>query len=489
MLDSSDHQARASTSGGDPQGSDDGARRLAADAVSVLASARAALHPRRLLIALLLLLLLGQLGRTIDSMSAPRFGPQGVLAVDPAADLAAALSRLETLLGGATPAADAAEESAAAITTPRAARRAVTVAIDTRVLAWRASQTPEQRQELLAGLVEIEGLRPRGTYESIEAVATQRIGDLCRAALTLQASAAAAALGDLAALPIALWRHDRGFLLWFGVPAVLLVATFGGMLARIAAVRFARGQWISASESADFAAASIARLVGVALLPPLVALLPLALAGVWALAMGVAPLAVPLGVAFGGSLLLTLLAALLLLGAVAGLPLLLPAVACEEVDAADCLQRAYAYAVHRAARYLLLLVVAAAGALVGTAVVDGIAVATLALAAAVAATAGPEWLGLAVGAPRWLVFGEPVASAAAWLEVPWSANAVAVWATLLRMFVGAFLVAWWFDAGVRIYLLLRRVCDGQQPDEIADSPGRPPRVERIREAIAAASRR
>lgn len=457
------------------------AGRLLPECGLVLAAARSSLHPRRWIVALLLLLLLGELGRLHDLASEPRFGPAGLLAADPAADLSEAMARAGKLL--------ATEGEARVDASPAETRRRLDEAVRERATAWRSAEPGSpQREAILAEIRELEAVRPLGTAEAAASELKRSLSGMCEAVVAFEPAAAARALRSvLFAVPAGVWRSDRPFLLWWGVPAAVLCCFFGGIIARIAACSLARRQWLSISDSTDFAVASAGRLSLMALIPILAALVLLLLATLWSLAMRVPWLDLPLAAAFGVPLGLTLLAAMVLLGGAAASPLLVPAVVCEDADAGDCLQRAFAFAIHRPARYLALLAAALVGGVGGVLLVDGVAVGTLQLAAA-AEGAAPTWWSAALGDPGWLDFGRERTLDGAWLAAPWAAEAVAVWATLLRMVVGAYAVAVFFDAGVRVYLLQRFACDGRRPEEIADSPGRPPRADRVREAIAAASR-
>jgi hypothetical protein len=466
------------------------AGRLFAECGVVMAAARSSLHPRRWLVALLLLLLLGELGRVHDRASEPRVGPSGLLAVDPAADLAAAMELAGKLLrtgGGGTmePMAAGGEDAS-----PRELRRRLEEAVSGRIEAWRGETSEAGREAILLEIRQLEAVMPQGTAAAAGKAIQQAVSGICSAVVSLDPRGLAAGLhAALFAVPEAVWRVDRPFLLWWGVPAAVLVSFFGVVIARIAACGFARRQWLSISDSTDFAVASAGRAGLMPLIPILAALVLLLVSSLWSLGMRVPVLDLLAGIAFGVVIGLALLAAIVLIVSAAASPMLVASVACEDTDAGDCLQRAIAFAAHRPARYLALLAAALAGGVAGVVFVDGVVVAALRLASAAAESAGPAWSVAAIGSPVWLAFGEGRAVEAAWLDAPFAADAVATWAALLRMAVGAYAFAVFFDAGVRIYLLQRFACDGRRPEEIAESPGRVPRADRVREAIAAASRR
>ncbi len=460
--------------------------RLLRQAIATARAAAACLHPRRLILGLFLLLVLMQLGWLYDRSTEPRFGPSGLFAADPSEDRDAAVAEAWALIEASS---HAGEPNANASTDPRAWRALVTKTAEDIVQASREAGVPPEYVSASTGwLATLERGMPRGTFAVVVEALALEFGAFCRSAISLRWGEAASSLGRMThELPMAIWRHDRMFFLGFGLPAVVLASFFGGMLARLAACRFGRREWITIPESADFAASSTVRLVSAPLLPIVVALLPLGLIALLGFLMRVPVLDAVGGAIFGVPLAMSLLASLLLLGLLVSWPLVVPAVACEDADAADCVQRAYAAVVHRPGRFVVLVAAALAGLVAGVAVLDAVLVATLALAAGSLSQSAPESFVAAIGNRPWLEFGAPAPSATL-LEVSWSGYAVAVWSTTVRWLVGGFVLAWLFDAGTRIYLLLREQVDGSRPEAIADLPSAETRAERMREAIDAARR-
>lgn len=466
----------------------DGFAGLLAECVIVARAAAASLHPRRLLIGLLAVLVLGQIGGIHDRLAGPRFGPSGLFAEDPADDLEASIERWRGRLGAESGSGVPAGEPAFDPTVATAWE----LLAEARMRLQRARREAVD-QAVVPGAVEADvgsvllEDRPRGTYDAVSSEVSGAFGRFCRAVIAFEPRIAAEAMGTLVfAVPSAVWRHDRLFIISFGLPAVLVCTLLGGMVARMAATRVARGQWLTLGESADFAAASWRRLISAPLLPLAASLVPLGAVALLGFLLSVPFLDVAAGVFFGVSLALGLLAGVLLVGLAVGWPLIVPAIACEDADAADCLQRAYAYPLNRFGRYVALAVAALLGLAIAVAVLDGVLLATLwAVRLAVAETA-PEWVGELLAGRSWLEFGG--IPAAVLLVEGWATEAVATWITLARTLIGALAFAWFFDAGVRIHLFLRRSVDRVRPEEIAPAAGRRPRAERVREAIEAARR-
>ena len=460
--------------------------RLLRQAIETARGAAACLHPRRLILGLFLVLVLVQVGWLYDRSTEPRFGPEGLFADDPQGDRELAIAEAWALITAASHEVDA---NASPPTDPIAWRERVTETAREIVSAARQTDvSAEYANSAVGWLATLDRGLPRGTFAAASDAWAVEFGLFCRSAVALRWGEAATSLGRITVgIPAAIWRHDRMFFLGFLLPAVILASFFGGMLSRLAACRFGRREWITIPESADFAAGSVTRLVSAPLLPIVVALLPLGVIALLGYLLRGPVLDAIGGSLFGVPLALSLLAALLLLGLMVSWPLVVPAVACEDSDAADCVQRAYAAVMHRPGRFVVLGIAAIVGLVVGVAVLDAVIVATLSLTAGSLSLTAPEFVRAAIGERPWLGFGEASPNAAL-LDMPWSGRAIAVWATTIRWLVGGFVLAWLFDAGTRIYLLLREQVDGSRPEAIANLPTAETRSERIREAIEAARR-
>ena len=460
--------------------------RLLRQAIETARGAAACLHPRRLILGLFLLLVLVQVGWLYDRSTEARFGPEGLFADDPQQDRETAIAEAWAVIVAGSHELD---PNAAPPSEPVAWQDLVAETASSVVAATREEGVPPEYVANAEGwLITLGRGVPRGTFAAASGALTNEFGVFCRSAVALRWSEAATSLGRITVgIPAAIWRHDRMFFLGFLLPAVILASFFGGMLSRLAACRFGRREWITIPESADFAAGSVARLISAPLLPIVVALLPLGVIALLGYLLRVPVLDAIGGSLFGVPLALSLLAALLLLGLIVSWPLIVPAVACEDADAADCVQRAYAAVVHRPGRFVVLGLAAIIGMVVGVAVLDAVIVATLALAAGALSMTSPEFVLAAIGDRPWLGFGEATPTAAL-LDMPWSGRAIAVWSTTGRWLVGGFVLAWLFDAGTRVYLFLREQVDGSRPEAIANLPTAETRAERIREAIDAARR-
>jgi hypothetical protein len=331
----------------------------------------------------------------------------------------------------------------------------------------------------------------------------------------------ASAVSGLIQAPVAIWLYltrpfielfdgdltPMGFffLLLCGVWELLVWGLVGGAITRIAALKFTRDE----APGMFGAVKQAARKLPSYSLPPLVAM---AGAAVFAIQLAVVGLAMRLdflalvaGVFWPLVLLLGLMMAILLIGALVGWPLMWATVSVEGTDAFDALSRSYAYTYHRPLRLLWYVVFAAVLAIVSMFVVKLFAASAIALA-----DWSVDW-GLDEATMQQVV--TPEAPAAEALEMPPPAatpaiteegpelapadeiatpdeprrpssmlrgarRAVYFWKSMVAALAAGYQAGFLWVAAVGIYLLLRRDIDGVQLNEVyvdpADEYGIPP---------------
>jgi len=244
------------------------------------------------------------------------------------------------------------------------------------------------------------------------------------------------------------------------VSAVLLLGVlpvFGGAISRACAVEFSRGQLRPWVESMAFALASARALVmaPVGLLLTILAIgLGLA-AGSWAL-LSLPVLNIVGAVLFGLALLVGVVLVLMLLGLGLGHPLMPAAVACDEADAIDSVQRSLAYCLGRPLRAVLYWLIL----LVQAAVVLALAYAAVAATLAVTGLAAGYFGGAGL---KQIIAGEGAGlgwsdRTAAWIVGAWESLVVLLW--------GGLAVSLHYCGATVLYLLLRRLVDSQAVTDI-----------------------
>lgn len=254
------------------------------------------------------------------------------------------------------------------------------------------------------------------------------------------------------------------------VPLLFLWGTFGGAIARLAAEEHALGLRRAWTAGLGFALSRWFSL-GMCTLGPVLAVLAgcAVLAGAGWLMLGFPYVNVAGGVLFVLALLagagITVLGGALLVGS----PMLVPGVACEGTDAIDAVQRVLAYMLARPGRiagYIIILILQLVIALWAMSVlVRGVELLTT---SSVTAFMPKEQAAVITEA---LAGEAPDADAPGYVRL--GAKALAFWGDVPALFIGAFAVSFWFCGGTVLYLAVRRVCDGQDVEELW-TPGATP---------------
>lgn len=240
-----------------------------------------------------------------------------------------------------------------------------------------------------------------------------------------------------------------------GIPMLLVLAVGVGAVSRSAAREFALAERDAWPASLGFASGRALGFFFTLALPILFVLaiyLIIAVAGFLLLTLpGVSIVGAAL---FGLALVLGILAALVIVAGLIALPILLAAMACEGTDAIDAVQRAYAYAIARPIRLIVYIAIAELLGLVFIGVVSLIT----GLGASFALDAASAFGGRPLPDPG---DGSLWSAAGAIVEF---------WINLAGLVVGAIALSYLASAGVIVYLLIRRVVDGQHHQDLWSPP-------------------
>jgi len=288
------------------------------------------------------------------------------------------------------------------------------------------------------------------------------------------------AVRDLFVLPGWMWQTHRVFFLISAIITLLLWAVFGGTISRMAALESARDHPISTIESVRFA---VGRFVWFAL-TPVVPLLVVAGVAV-ALALGglvffnLPGLDIVGGLLFILALVGGLVIALILIGLALAIHLIYPAIAVEGTDGFDALARSYNYVVGRLWRTLLYQAVALVYGAITYLFVGAVIFATLVathrfVGWGVMATTGDDGQTNRFDA----IMPAPGVGNLAYMPdfaaLDFSGKAAAVlvmvWSYLLIALVAAYAISFYFSVSTHIYLLLRRAADGTEFDDVYIDP-------------------
>lgn len=270
---------------------------------------------------------------------------------------------------------------------------------------------------------------------------------------------AVAALGVLFyEIPALLWTTAPVTAIAFALLLIVVCGFFGGAIARTATCEQAGHERVSARAAIGFTLGLWRRCLSVLLIGPAILAGLALIAWLCGLLLSVPWLNIIGGALYGIVLVIGLLAAIATLGTTIGWPLLLPAVATENCDALDAIQRATAYVIGRPLRYAGSVLVGVVGLTVGYLGAATIALITLALTAA---AAGPP--------EAFAIFDlDPMTTAAAERSADESimTGLVQFWRGLVACLVAAWAISYLFSASTALYLGMRQACDGQHPDEV-----------------------
>jgi hypothetical protein len=445
----------------------------------ILRAVTAAFQLPRLVIGLFLIVALVVGGRVWDSVfDEASVSPDGLMAQRWTDDDAAAsqqVLRAELARYGVT-----IEEPADGVLHARDVLKQIQLAYPDRLDSLIAEAVEKDGEEAAASVeaaavdefrqtyVRLDGVRPRGTFEATANHVTKGFNRLTTGLVYINLEDFFGGLGDLLVwTPVGAWQNDRLFVALYGLFFIVLMAVGGGALSRMAAVEIATGEKLRLREAIDFALSNWQRLVGSLILPLLIAAVLSVLLLVGGFFLMLPWLDVVGGLLYGVALLMGFGVVFLLAGYAGGFSLLVPAVASENCDAADAQQRAYAYVISHPLHLLGYGFVALVGLAVGYYMASLLAVGAMnvtgALIDAATSNAAVEvtyGFGLFNPAERWK------AALPLQLHSEWSAGLVMFWQTVVVCLLAGYVLSYYFSGSAFVYMLMRRVCDGQDLDEI-----------------------
>lgn len=313
------------------------------------------------------------------------------------------------------------------------------------------------------------GKDPTPTY-SVSGFTTEAFALMRQGFFTLDAASVVAGVRELFLdMPVYLVHHYPWTMALLAIPTLLAWTVLGGAITRSVAEEFSLRKRQSWTDSLAFSLSRVWSFFFSLVVPVLIAVgIAVGIMGLGYLLLRIPGVNIAGGVAFG----LLLLGGFVLIIVVAafaiGSGLLLPAVACEGVDAIDATQRTYAYALARPVRTILYLSILLVVGMILAAVLAFVVESVLHLTANLAGT----WLPSEVRDTLYTAAttrgvnttkGSPFGLAG-------TAHIVALWCAIPGLIAGAILLSYAFSGTTIMYLLLRRVCDGQDPADLW-SPG------------------
>jgi len=378
-------------------------------------------------------------------------------------------------------------------------------AVDPERLEQRLERLARERRERLDAL---DALEPTGVFQAalrfkldaferlVTAVTNLNLGiEVFRSEGPPEADTVLGALRDLAVvLPAWLIDTHPGFLSLYLIGVTAVLCLIGLAICRHVVSEIATGESVTLGQAIRFARGKFVW----ALLCPIIPVL--ILLGVWLLLalMGLVFFNLPVLDVVGAllfilALAIALIAAMLLIGLVLGAGLMLPALAVEGTDAFDAVSRAYNYVFGRFWRWLAYNAVGLAFGAVAYLILAALLYFALAVAhhgvsagvfVQAAAAAGPERFHAMMPEPQLGRFDHQTDPSLG-LSGRVASHVLRVWVFLFLALLGAFAVSFFFSVQSWIYFLLRRVADGTEFDDIY-LPDRGPSRENLAEVGAEA---
>jgi hypothetical protein len=279
-------------------------------------------------------------------------------------------------------------------------------------------------------------------------------------------------VGLLYRLPMVLFEGARPFLVVYGIVCAFVFGIGGAAIARLEGERFARDREVTVGAAIGWALKSWQRFVGAIMLPPVLALVMLAIPAVLGVVALVPGLDVLVAVIWGVGLFFGLASALLIIGWLVSLPLVVAAAACDLGDPGEIVVRVAGFAWRRPFSLLFLAFSAVVVGVVGWLAVAGLVAVALDTSRAAGTIFGTipfeqmpttSWPTLAT-----------VGSATLSEDVGGTTRTATAIVDLWRMFALSlaygWLVSFFFSVGARVYLLQRTSVEGLERGELGE-PG------------------
>lgn len=240
-----------------------------------------------------------------------------------------------------------------------------------------------------------------------------------------------------------------------GIPLIAILALAGASISRSAAIEFAQGRFASRDDTLGFALRRARQFVGAVVGPVVFSALLFLLIAIGGLLLSVPLVDIVGAILYAVGLALGVVATVVLMLHVVALPLIVPALAIEGSDGFDAVQRAYAYVIGRPLRYLLYAVLLMTlGALAA-------AVFTMIASTAIGMTDWAATFFTNDAASRVLSGqGEMGATKSSAHQI------VQIWRTVVELLTAGYVISLFFTSSTLLYLVTRRVCDGQDVNEI-----------------------
>lgn len=471
---------------------------------------RIAIHPSKLVLALVALLLIVIGGRLLDrvwlsagsgavpdeiSLYAEARGEPNAAEVfhQRRNAIREEMDTTKRLITGSPTTVPSRSEVEARITTSRdeavkAADETLQKAIDSKPSAEDLKKAKDARDASVAAAYEtaaaglnrvgaLEGNGLFGTFYQYQITELHKVVQLSRQANILSKGGAVDELINMLSIaPGWAFRHHYVYFTIFGIYFLVIWAIFGGAISRIAAVQVARDEKISIRQALSFSTAKFLSFVSAPVIPVGI----IAIVGIAVAVVGFVLFNIPfLGPIVGGALFFLALAAgfvmtLVLLGLLGGFNLMYPTIAVEGSDSFDAISRSFSYLFARPWRLLFYTAIAAVYGTICYVFIRYFIKLMLALTWYFAGMF--VFVDADSTQPLWPeMWSNPLAYSQLMYTVDYSslghgqaigAGLIWFWNSLSISVLGAFAIAFFFSANTIIYVLMRREVDATELDDV-----------------------
>ncbi len=245
--------------------------------------------------------------------------------------------------------------------------------------------------------------------------------------------------------------------LFLGIPLIVVLSIAGGAIARSSAIEFGTGRFVSSEDTLRFALRRARHFVGAIVGPMIVCTFIFLLIAIGGVLLSVPVLDVIGSILYLPALILGILATIILMLHLLALPMIVPALAVEGTDAFDAIQRSYAYVIAKPLRYLIYAVL-----LLGL----GIASAGIFTMLAQGSIEMTNWAAsfFALDSTSRVLTNEGEMGA-----TKGTAHAIiSIWHAMIELITAGYAISLFFTSSTLLYLVTRRVCDGQGINELWD---------------------
>lgn len=305
----------------------------------------------------------------------------------------------------------------------------------------------------------IEASQPLGIFEATTNHVIARFDEMMYSIVFLDPTQLMFAASELFLFtPSALWSDYKFFTITMAIVLVIVLGIGGGTLSRLCACEIATGDKLRLNDGVDFAISSWRPLIFSLVLPLLIAIVLCLFLMVGGLILSLPFLDVIGGLLYPIALLLGFGITFLLIGYAFGFSLLIPAVACENCDAADAQQRAYHYFLTKPLHLIGYGFVGLVGLAVGFIIASNVGQVLLDITTAA--------VGMWSENPAFTAShsaGEVITLS--W-HIEFASSLVSFWSAIVGYLVAGYVFANFYSASTIVYMLMRRACDKQELTEV-----------------------